>query len=230
VPSEALEALIARGRQLILEEQYAQSGEASEDLLSGISEAAVQASYPLEDLIDTYIQERSEQEKLEELHENGEVSDRVYDKLSQEYHDKLTKLDQEIQKETSILRSYLSQLHSDLNQAQQDLEALEVRIRIGDAEGNPQEDKRKLTEKIRRLRYAITAAQHILAKGDALYGAPPPRFQIMETPIQSSETGEEPSEENTAPQPQPEAGKICPHCGAVSKPGSKYCISCGEKL
>jgi len=230
VPPEALEALIARGRQLAIEEQYAQGAQADEELLAGLSEAAVQATYPLEDLIDTYIQERSEQEKLEALHESGEVSDQVYDRLSREYHDKLTRLDQQIREETATLRRYLAQLSSDLNQAQEALEALEVRIRIGDTEGDPQKEHSQLTEQIQRLSHAINAAKHILAKEAALHGAAPPRFQITETPTQPSEESSKETEEKPAPQPQPEAGKICPVCGFVAKPGSKYCPGCGGKL
>ena len=106
VPDDIFSSLVARGQQLALEDQYAKTKTASDDLIENLSEAATSSSIPLEELIDTYVSERSEQERLEGLHESGEVSDHVYDRLTREYDDKLTGMDDKIQEGVTTFRGY----------------------------------------------------------------------------------------------------------------------------
>ena len=98
VPSEVLASLMARGRQLTLEEEYAKNGAKSDQLLAELSKAAGDSDFALENLIDTYINERAELDRLEGLHKKGEVSERVYERLLKEYEEKLEKMDEEIKK------------------------------------------------------------------------------------------------------------------------------------
>jgi uncharacterized OB-fold protein len=249
IPAEILSQLIARGHQLSLEEEYAKTGNDSEQLLEDLSEAAGNSSYPLEELIDIYINERSELERLDQLHENGEVSERVFERLTKEYDEKLEKLDKEIQDGIDTLKGYFAQLRLDHTQTKDDLETIEARIQIGDIEDDPTAQKEKLTEKFRHLSYALTAVQHILNKEAMLRGAPPIRFSITETtltdarlraksteemedlePTDSVQSEPESDEEAQAPMEDAESGKICTSCGRVTASDAKFCIHCGHTL
>ncbi len=249
IPTEILGQLIARGHQLSLEEEYAKTGNDSDQLLEDLSEAAGNSSYPLEELIDTYINERSEVERLDQLHESGEVSERVYERLTKEYDEKLEKIDKEIQDGVEILKGYFAQLRLDFAKAKDDLETIEARIQIGDVEEDPTAQKEKLTEKLKRLSYALTATQHILNKEAMMRGAPPIRFAITETTLtdaglDKTQSIEEVEDSKPAESVQPEtqtdearslqedaeSGKICNSCGRVTASDAKFCIHCGHPL
>jgi predicted nucleic acid-binding Zn ribbon protein len=242
VPAEVLGQLIARGHQLSLEEQYTKSGKASEELLESLGDTAESGVHPLEDLLDTYIRERSEQERLEGLHETGEVSKRVYDRLNQEYNEKLSRMDEEIQTGITKIKGYLAQLRSDQSAAQDQLETIETRIEIGDMEGDPEKQQATLSEKIQRLGYAIAAIKHILDKEATIHGDLPSRFEVTETSQadlsidktesdENSDSEDEESEPQSTPTPSSdtEAGKICSNCGRVTASGS-FCVHCGSPL
>lgn len=243
VPAEVLGQLIARGHQLALEEQYAKSGKDSEELLESLGDTAERGIHPLEELLDTYIRELSEQERLEALQEKGEVSDKVYDRLNQEYNEKLSRMDEEIQTGIATIKGYLVQLRSDQIATQDQLETLEASIQIGDIEGDAENQRATLTEKIQRLSYAIAAVQHIIIKEASLSGAPPTRFEVTETSptdlamekTESDEISEsiEPEPESpgsSKPSTDTEAGKICVQCGQVTGSDSKFCVHCGSPL
>jgi predicted amidophosphoribosyltransferase len=247
VPSEVLASLMARGRQLTLEEEYAKNGAESDQLLDELSKAAGDSDFALEDLIDTYINERAELDRLEGLHEKGEVSERVYERLLKEYEEKLEKMDEEIQKGTVQLQGYQAQVKSDHAGVKEELETINARMTIGDDVEEGEKQKAKLTDKAERLNYALIATKHILKKESTMRNGPLTRFEVTETTVVDSKvttTEPEPEEEEESsdqktdtseskPESRPpdaEAGKICTQCGRVTASGAQFCIHCGGPL
>ncbi len=247
VPSEVLASLMARGRQLVLEEEYVKNGAKSDKLLDELSKAAADSDFALEDLIDNYINERAELDRLEALHEKGEVSERVYERLLKEYEEKLGKMDEEIQKGTGQLEGYQVQIKLDHAEVKEELETVKARMAIGDDIDEGEKQTAKLTDKAERLNYALIATQHILKKESTMRNGPLTRFEITETTVADSkvtaaepepEEAEDSSDQETdAPEPQPEsrqpdaeAGKICTQCGRVTASGAQFCIHCGGPL
>jgi hypothetical protein len=250
VPTEVLASLMARGRQLALEEEYATNGGESDALLDELSQAAADSEFELEELIDTYINEHAELERLETLHGKSEVSDRVYDRLKGEYNEKLTGFNERIQRGVHELQGYLAQILQDYSQVQDDLETIKARELIGDDEPADAKQKAKLEDRATRYNYAITAARYILQKEATMRNGPVSRFEVKETTLADSKLkpvapkpekqvkpkSEEPAEteetETTSPstQPEPEAGKICNVCGRITTSDAKFCIHCGSSL
>jgi len=238
VPDDILSSLVARGQQLALEDQYTKTKTASDDLIENLSEAATSSSIALEELIDTYVSERTEQERLEGLHESGEVSDHVYDRLTREYDDKLTGMDDRIQEGVATFRGYHAYLRAELAKTEEALETIEVQKKAGDEEGDVEDRQTALTNEIERLRYAIAASAHILDKEAALHGEPASRFEVSETTVGSAgveEAAKPGGAKPSAPSvPKPtvdvEAGKICPACGRVTASNTKFCIHCGSRV
>lgn len=237
VPDDILTSLVARGQQLALEDQYTKTKTASDDLIENLSEAATSSSIPLEELIDTYVSERSEQERLEGLHESGEVSDRVYDRLTREYDDKLTGMDDKIQEGAATFRSYHAYLRAELAKTEEERDTIEAKREVGD-EGDVEDRQATLRKQIQRLRCAIAAAVHILGKEAALHGQPASRFEVSETTVGSAGAEEAPkptgakSSATRTPKPTAdvEAGKICPACGRVTPSKTKFCTYCGSRI
>jgi hypothetical protein len=237
VPDDILTNLVARGQQLALEDQYTKTKAASDDLIENLSEAATSSSISLEELIDSYVSERSEQERLEGLHESGEVTDRVYDRLTREYDDKLTGLDDKIQEGVATFRGYHTYLREELAKAEEELETVETKREVGD-EGDVEVRQTTLPKQIQRLRYAIAAVAHILNKEAALHGEPVARFEVSETTVDSAGAEEAAKPVETKPsttrKPKPtadvEAGKICPACGRVTASNTKFCTYCGGRI
>ncbi|MFX1244596.1 MAG: DUF3086 domain-containing protein [Promethearchaeota archaeon] len=249
VPSDVLASLMARGRQLAIEEEYAANGAESDALLDELSQAAADSEFELEELIDTYINERAELERLESLHEKGEVTERVYDRLREEYNEKLNGFDEKIQTGVQQLQGYLAQILQDYAQIQDELETTKARELIGDDESPLENQKSKMEDKANRYNYAITAARHILKKESTMRNGPISRFEVTETTLSdakikttpsklekpSEPKGKEtskPEETDTASSPQPdaEAGKICNICGRITASDAKFCVHCGSPL
>ncbi|MFX1300460.1 MAG: zinc-ribbon domain-containing protein [Promethearchaeota archaeon] len=247
VPSDVLASLMARGRQLVLEEEYAKNGAESDKLLDELSKAAGDSDFALEDLIDTYINERAELDRLESLREKGEVSERVYERLLKEYEEKLEKMDDEIQKGTGQLQGFQAQIRLDHAEVKEALETIKARMAIGDDVDEGEKQKAKLADKVERLNYALIATEHILKKESTMRNGPLTRFEVKETtvadskvtPVESeSEEEEDSSDEETdtpestidSGQPDAEAGKICTQCGRVTASGAQFCIHCGSPL
>lgn len=247
VPSDILASFMARGRQLVLEEEYAKNGAKSDKLLDELSKAAGDSDFALEDLIDTYINERAELDRLKTLHEKGEVSERVYERLLKEYEDKLEKMDEEIQKGTDQLKGYQTQITLDHTEVKEELETINARIAIGDDVDEGEKQKAKLADKAERLNYALIATKHILKKESTMRNGPLTRFEVTGTTVVDSkvtapepepEEEEDSSDQETemtestpkSRQPDAEAGKICTQCGRVTAPGAQFCIHCGSPL
>ncbi len=144
VPTKVLASLMARGRQLKLEEEYANNGSISDKLLEELSQAAADSDFELEELIDSYINERGELERLEALHEKGEVSERVYDRLTKEYEEKLDRMDDQIKKGAIQLQGYQAQIQFDHAEVKEELETINARLLIGD-EDTEVSEKQKAT-------------------------------------------------------------------------------------
>lgn len=254
VPAKVLASLMARGRQLALEEEYVKHGSESDELLEELSQAASDSDFELEELIDTYINEHSELERLESLHKKGEVSERVYDRLVKEYDDKLSRMDEQIKEGITQLQSYQAQIHLDHAEAKEELDTLKTRHLIGDDEIKGASDEDKVSEKTTRLNYALIACEYILKKESAMRNGPLTRFEVTETTVADSKVTstesedvkvikskekveEEPKEEvkgseSTSSQPaeDSESGKICPQCGRVTASDAKFCIHCAATL
>jgi RNA polymerase subunit RPABC4/transcription elongation factor Spt4 len=251
IPSKILASLMARGRQLVLEDEYAENGTASDQLLDELSQAASESNFELEDLIDTYINERAELERLEALKEKGEVSDRVYERLTGEYDEKLERMDEQIQAGARQLQGYHAQIQLDYAKVKDELETLNARILIGDEVDDIKDKKTTLTEKTDRLNYALIAAQHILQKESTLRNGPLTRFEVKETTVTDSKvTPVKPEKEpaskdsseqetveasesgtsSTSSQPDVEAGKICTQCGRITSSDARFCVHCGAPL
>ncbi|MDO8055653.1 MAG: hypothetical protein Q6361_02225, partial [Candidatus Hermodarchaeota archaeon] len=252
VPTDVLASLMARGRQIAIEEEYATNGGESDALLDELSQAAANSEFELEELIDTYINEPAELERLESLHEKSEVSDRVYERLKEEYEEKLTNFDERIKGGVRELQGYLAQILKDYAKVKEDLETIKARELIGDDEPADAKQKAKLEDKSKRYNYAISAARYILQKESTMRNGPVSRFEITETtladtkvktsatkPEKTQPTTQEPaetkksedSEEPTSPaEPEPEAGKICNICGRITTSDAKFCIHCGSPL
>ena len=247
VPTEILASLMARGRQLVLEEEYAKNGAKSDKLLDELSKAAADSDFALEDLIDTYINEKAEQDRLEALHKKGEVSDRVYERLLKEYEEKLEKMDEEIQKGTDQLQGYQVQIKLDHAEVKEELETIKARMAIGDDVDEGEKQTAKLTDKAERLNYALIATEHIVKKESTMRNGPLTRFEVTETTVVDSkvtaaepepEEEEDSSDQETdtsesqpeSRQPDAEAGKICTQCGRVTASGAQFCIHCGGPL
>jgi hypothetical protein len=240
---------MARGRQLTLEEEYVKNGAESDQLLDELSKAAKDSDFALEDLIDNYINERAELERLESLHEKGEVSERVYKRLQKEYEEKLEKMDDGIQKGTVQLQGYQAQIKLDHTGVKEELDTLNARLTIGDDVEDGEKQKQKLTDKAQRLKYALIATKHILQKESTMRNGPITRFEVTETTVADSkvtslEPEPEPKEKKDSSdqkadksepkpeskQPDAEAGKICTQCGRVTASGAQFCIHCGGPL
>jgi hypothetical protein len=242
---------MARGRQLAIEEEYATNGGESDALLDELSQAAANSEFELEELIDTYINERAELERLESLHEKSEVSDRVYERLKEEYEEKLSNFNERIQRGVHELQGYIAQILKDYTQVQDDLETIKARELIGDDEPADAEQKTKLEDKSQRYNYAITAARYILQKESTMRNGPVSRFEVTETTLadtkvkastakpktkpkaEESEKAEELEEAESSAsyaEPEPEAGKICNVCGRITTTEAKFCIHCGSAL
>ena len=250
VPTDVLASLMARGRQLAIEEEYATNGGESDALLDELSQAAANSEFELEELIDTYINERAELERLEHLHEKSEVSDRVYERLKGEYDEKLSSFDERIQHGVHELQGYLAQILKDYAKVQEDLETIKARELIGDDEPADAKQKAKLEDKSKRYNYAISAAHYILKKESAMRNGPVSRFEITETtlaetkhkgstvkpeksksvPDEPAETKEPEDSDKAATSDEPEAGKICNVCGRITTSDAKFCIHCGSPL
>ena len=248
VPTEVLASLMARGRQLAIEEEYVTNGGESDALLDELSQAAANSEFELEELIDTFVNERAELERLESLHEKSEVSDRVYERLKGEYNEKLANMNERIQQGVHELQGYLAQIVKDYAQVQDDLETIKARELIGDDEPTDAEQKIKLEGKSKRYNYAITAARYILQKEFTMRNGPVSRFEVTETTLADTKVKtrsakpdtepkpeelaktEEPEEAETPAEPEPEAGKICNVCGRITTTDAKFCIHCGSPL
>jgi hypothetical protein len=254
VPAKVLAGLMARGRQLALEEEYVKNGTESDELLEKLSQAASDSDFELEELIDTYINERSELERLESLHKKGEVSERVYDRLVKEYEDKLTRMDEQIKEGIIQLHSYQVQIQLDHTEAKEELETLKTRHLIGDDETKGAGNVDKVSEKVTRLNYALMACEYILKKESAMRNGPLTRFEVTETTVADSKVASTESEdievikseekveeeskeeakesESTSSQPaeDSESGKICSQCGRVTASDAKFCIHCAAEL
>ena len=254
VPAKVLAGLMARGRQLALEEEYVKNGAESDELLEELSQAASDSDFELEELIDTYINERGELERLEALHEKGEVSERVYDRLVKEYDDKLIRMDEQIKEGITQLQSYQVQIQLDHAEAKEELDTLKTRQLIGDDQDKDAGDPDKVSEKATRLNYALIACEYILKKESAMRNGPITRFEVTETTVADSkvtspESGdfedigkeekveEEPEEEIKEPESSSsqstddsESGKICPQCGRVIASDAKFCVHCAAPL
>ena len=254
VPAKVLATLMARGRQLALEEEFAKNGTDSDELLDELSQAASDSDFELEALIDTYINERSELERLEALHKKGEVSERVYDRLVKEYEDKLTRMDDQIKEGVTQLHSYQAQIQLDHTEAKEELETLQARLLIGDDATKDSDDRDKISEKSTRLNYALIACEYIIKKEYAMRNGPVTRFEVTEATIADSKVTpaepekvevskseekarEEPAEEVKEPESSPsqpaqdtESGKICPQCGRVTASDAKFCVHCAARL
>lgn len=252
VPVDVLASLMARGRQLMLEEEYVKNGAESDELLAELSQAAGDSDFELEELIDTFINERAEVERLETLYEKGEVSGRVYARLKKEYDEKLEKIDAQIQDGVVQLQGYQAQIQVDLATAKEELDTIDARIRIGDEDITVEDKKPKLTEKTTRLNYAHIATKHILQKESTMRNGPISRFEVTETTLADSpvvtsisekhdESDESkgaspepelPTTDSELPpsQPDAEAGKICTQCGRVTASEAQFCIHCGASL
>ncbi|MFX1575993.1 MAG: zinc-ribbon domain-containing protein [Promethearchaeota archaeon] len=251
VPAKVLASLMARGRQLVLEEEYAKNGAKSDELFAELSQAAGESDFEVEALIDTYINERGELERLEALHEKREVSERVYERLMKEYEEKLDRMDEQIKDGKLQLQGYLAQIQLDLTTAKEELETLNARLLIGDEEATDEGMKEKLSQKVDRLNYAILACNHILQKESAMRNGPITRFAVTETTVVDSKVvssestdaervEDEETKEKVKPEtdssatPRPgsdaEAGKICPLCGRVTASDAKFCVHCGGPL
>jgi hypothetical protein len=251
VPTNLLASLMARGRQLTLEEEYANNGSVSDKLLEELSQAAADSDFELEELIDSYINERSELERLHALNEKGEVSERVYERLTKEYEEKLEHMDVQIQKGVLQLQGYQAQIQLDHAEVKEELETMNARLLIGDEDiAVSDEKKATLKGKVERFNYALLACDHILKKESAMRNGPISRFEITETTvadtkvtstpepkevevIKSKEKSDEPepAEEPTqTPQPDAEAGKICANCGRVTASDARFCVHCGGSL
>ncbi len=242
VPAKALSQLVARGKQLALEKTYT-GKEGDEKVIKRISEVEKDGGFPLEEIVDTYIQERGEQERLEMLLENGEVTERVYSRLSKEYDEKLLDLEEKIKDGRATLLGYLTKLRSDLQDAEEKLETIETKSQIDDDKTLKAKQK-KLKKKIQKLQLAISAAVHILNKESAISGGTPIRFEISEVTLgeaatdisessdKDTSTTSPPKEDESTPEEKPtediEGGKICPRCGVVTAPSAKYCTKCGQ--
>ncbi|MFX1475797.1 MAG: zinc-ribbon domain-containing protein, partial [Promethearchaeota archaeon] len=244
VPAKALSQLVDRGKQLALEKRYTGKQDGDEKLIKRISEAEKDGGYPLEEIVDTYIQERGEQERLEGLLESGEVTERVYSRLSKEYDEKLLDLEEQIREGRVTLLGYLTTLRNDLTEAEEELDTIEARIKVDDEEDLKGKQK-KLIKKIQKLQLAVTAAVHILNKESAISGGAPIRFEISERTLGEPATEEPESGDQDSPTSSPEkaesgspkepasdieGGKICPKCGVVTKPEAKFCTRCGQKI
>jgi RNA polymerase subunit RPABC4/transcription elongation factor Spt4 len=254
VPAKVLASLMARGRQLALEEEYVKNGTESDELLEELSQAASDSDFELEELIDTYINERSELERLESLHKKGEVSERVFDRLVKEYEVKLTRMDEQIIEGITQLQSYKARIQLDHAEAKEELDTLKTRHLIGDDETKGTSDKDKVSEKTTRLNYAFIACEYILKKESAMRNGPITRFEITETTVADSKVTstesedvkvikteekveEEPKEEakdseSTSSQSaeDSESGKICSQCGRLTASDAKFCIHCAASL
>ncbi len=241
VPAKALSQLVARGKQLALEKGYTGKQDGDEKVIKRLSEAEKDGGFPLEDIVDTYIRERGEQERLEGLLESGEVTERVYSRLSKEYDERLLDLEEKIRVGRATLLGYLAKLRSDLKDVEEELDTIETRAQIGDEKDLGSKQK-KLTKKIQKLQLAITAGVHILNKESAISGGTPIRFEISERTLgepieEETETSDEDSTDEKAgstPKEKPavdiEGGKICPKCGVVTAPSAKFCTKCGQKI
>ncbi len=246
VPSNVLASLMARGRQLTLEDEYAENGTASDQLLDELSKAAGDSDFELENLIDTYINERAELERLETLRKKGEVSQRVYDRLVAEYDEKLERMDEQIQTGAEQLQGYYAQIQLDFAQVKDELETINARILIGDEEGDIEGKKTTLAEKAERLNYALIASNHILQKESTMRNGPITRFEVKETTVtdarvtpkepepvtpkpseQETEEASKPKSSSEPMQPDAEAGKICNQCGRITTSEAKFCVHCG---
>jgi hypothetical protein len=239
---------MARGRQLTLEEEYVKNGVESDQLLDELSKAAGDSNFKVEDLIDTYINERTEQDRLESLHEKGEVSKRVYERLKKEYDEKLSKMDEEIQQGMVQLRGYQAQIKLDHTKTTDDLETLKARLVIGDDVADGEEQRAKLTDKAERLNYALIATEHIIKKESTMRNGPITRFEVTEKTLTDTEIASlkpepeeepskepkdsesEPAAESKPSQPDAEAGKICTNCGRVTASDARFCVHCGGPL
>jgi DNA-directed RNA polymerase subunit M/transcription elongation factor TFIIS len=249
VPAKVLASLMARGRQLILEEEYAKNGAESDQLFDELSQAVGDGDFELEELIDTYINERSELERLQALYEKSEVSERVYNRLEAEYKEKLNHIDEQIEDGVIQLKGYQAQIQLDYAQAKEELETLTARLLIDDDEAKQTGKKEKLSEKVERLNYALIASDYILKKESAMRNGPITRFEIKETTIadskvtsvkleeaEATETKEKSEESESkdlakaSSQSDAEAGKICPQCGRVTASDAHFCVHCGGPL
>ncbi|MFX1510255.1 MAG: zinc-ribbon domain-containing protein [Promethearchaeota archaeon] len=249
VPAKVLASLMARGRQLTLEDELVKNGAESDELLDELSQAAGDSDFELEELIDSYINEKSELDRLEALHQKGEVSERVYDRLAQEYDEKLARMDEQIKEGLTKLQGYHAQIQQDHAEVKEELETLNARLLIGDDEIKDMATKETLTGKAERLNYALLACDHIIKKESAMRTGPITRFEVTETTVADSKvTSSEPeevevitskskTEEPETPSPKPttsradaEAGKICPQCGRVTAADAKFCIHCAAPL
>ena len=236
VPAKALSQLVARGKQLAIEKGYTGKQDGDEKIIKRLSEAEKDGGYPLEEIVDTYIRERTEHERLEELLESGEVADRVYSRLSKEYDEKLLDLEEKIKTGRDKLLGYLATLKRDLQKAEENLDGVEARIQSGD-EKELKDKRKQLKKKIQKLSLAITAAVHILNKESAISGGTPIRFEISEKtlgePIEEESEGSDGSSSTSStakPTADIEGGKICPKCGVVVSPQMKFCTKCGQKI
>ncbi|MFX1317920.1 MAG: zinc-ribbon domain-containing protein [Promethearchaeota archaeon] len=251
VPTKVLASLMARGRQLVLEEEYANNGSVSDKLLEELSQAAADSDFELEELIDSYINERGELERLEDLHKKAEVSERVYDRLTKEYEEKLEGMDEQIKNGVLQLQGYQAQVQLDHAEVKEELDTLNARLLIGDEDAEVNEKRKTtLTEKADRLHYALLACEHILKKESAMRNGPITRFEVKETTvadsklspsisdeevevIESTEAPEEPESVTETPksrQQDAEAGKICANCGRVTASDARFCVHCGAPL
>jgi hypothetical protein len=244
VPKEALSQLVARGKQLAIEKEYTGKQKGDDKIIKSLSEAEKDGGYPFEEIVDTYIQERGEQERLEGLLESGEVTERVYSRLSKEYDEKLLDLEEKIKVGRATLLGYLAKLQNDLKDAEEELDTIETRMKVDDQEDLKSKQK-KLVKRIQKLQFAITAAVHILNKDSAISGGTPIRFEISERTLgdpvtekpesSDTESGTSSTEKTESASPKEpasdlEGGKICPKCGVVTAPEAKFCTKCGQKI
>lgn len=243
IPPQIESALILRGKLERLRSQKAALDEEQEtikvkQLVGELSEREAETqvekllarldpiSKEMEDLenkattpLEQFQQEKKVQEgrlqRLEELLKSGEVDNAVYQRLFGEYRDKLTAINQQLEREITQANKWLAQLEARKQQLEFDKETLQIRARIDEV------SKRDVKKKLKVIDDELNKMTSVIAGLRSILGSE----------VVSSKVVPEPSTPQTPSKKKIKTGpEICSYCQAKLTPGSKWCYSCGRLL
>jgi len=176
-----------------------------------IKELEEKATTPLELLYQEHKTQEERLQRLRELKDSGEVDKSIYQRLANEYQNKMDEITLQLGVELEKAHRWLNRLEVQQQQLEFDKETLQVRARIDEISKNEVNKQLKDFEKeLAKIKAILVGLHAILA--------------ISPTPTKATTASK-------ASQPirKIKSGK-CPYCGNKISSDSKYCYLCGRLI
>ncbi len=180
-----------------------------------IKELEGKTGTPLEKLEQEHITHAERLQKLETLYQSGEVEQSIYERLVNEYRNKLADIVKKLEAERGKAQQWLTELESRQQQLEFDKETFGVRAKLDEL---PQS---QVTRRLQSIEQELSKISQVVIGLRALLGVSPTSLSGESSPRLSRDTR---SSSRTA-----HPGK-CPNCGGTVPSGSKWCYHCGNMI